>query len=46
MWPDWVLPPKVAAWLRRCEEELPGFDEINTAFVKMIAVGFAAKLKQ
>ncbi|XP_034230779.1 glutathione S-transferase 1-like [Thrips palmi] len=34
--PDLTLKPKAAAWLRRCEKELPDFDEINTVYVKQI----------
>ncbi|XP_034250625.1 glutathione S-transferase 1-like [Thrips palmi] len=45
VFPEITLPPKVVAWLRRCEEELPGYDEINNpTYSKNIADALAARM--
>ncbi|XP_034256242.1 glutathione S-transferase 1-like [Thrips palmi] len=43
--PELTLKPKVAAWLRRCEQELDGFDEINTPFIKIVKELLAKKFE-
>ncbi|XP_034231226.1 glutathione S-transferase 1-like [Thrips palmi] len=44
VFPELTIPAKAAAWLRRCEKELPGFDEINTPHIKLAVLGVNKKL--
>ncbi|XP_034250638.1 glutathione S-transferase 1-like isoform X1 [Thrips palmi] len=44
IFPEVRLPAKVAAWLKRCQSELPGYDEINTDNIKKLAEAVLATL--
>ncbi|XP_034253608.1 glutathione S-transferase 1-like [Thrips palmi] len=44
--PQLTLKPKVAAWLRRCKKELPGYNEVNAPFANKVAEHAAKILRE